>query len=118
MAEIENDIKLNPNKVKKYQASIYNFLEKYRVGNGADIKYTHIAMGENFYGKFMLDKHQIKEFTKLYAEAVQYGVVFSIGENPKDYGPLLIDLYLEIPLENHNGNRLYNDDMIYELKNT
>ena len=75
-------------------------------------------MGENFYGKFMLDKYQIKEFTKLYSEAVECDVIFSIAENPKDYGPLLIDLDLEIPLDNHNGERLYNDDMICEVINT
>lgn len=109
---------LNPNKVRKYQKSIEDYLNKTRVGSGGTIKYTHVAMGENFYGKFMLDKHQIKEFTKLYAEAVEYGVIFSIAEKPKDYGPLLIDLDLEIPLEDHNGERLYNDDMIYEVINT
>ena len=64
-------------------------------------------MGENYFGKFMLDKHQIKEFTKLYAEAVEYGVVFSIAENPKEYGPLLIDLDLEVPSENYYINRFY-----------
>ena len=67
-------------------------------------------MGENYFGKFMSDKHQIKEFTKLYSEAVEYGVVFSIAEKPKEYGALLIDLDLEVPLENYNNNRLYNDD--------
>ena len=108
--------KYNKIKINKYQIIVQDYLNQFRVGSGSE--YTHVAMGENFCGKFMLDKHQIKEFTKIYAEAVQYGVVFSIAEKPKDYGPLLIDLDLEIPLENHNGNRLYNDDMIYELINT
>ena len=108
---------LNPNKIRKYQKSIEEYLNKTRVGSGGTIKYTHVAMGENFYGKFMLDKHQIKEFTKLYSEAVDYGITFSIAEKPKDYGPLLIDLDLEIPLEDHNGERLYNNDMINEIIN-
>ena len=103
-------------KSNKYQKSIEDYLNKFRVGTGS--QYTHVAMGENVFGKFMLDKHQIKEFTKLYSEAVECGVVFSIAEKPKEYGSLLIDLDLEIPLENHNGNRLYNDDMIYEIINT
>ena len=76
MAEIENDVRLNPNKVKKYQTSIYNFLEKYRVGNGADIKYTHVSMGESHMGKFNLDKSAIKEFNKIYSEAIEYVVEF------------------------------------------
>ena len=109
---------LNPNKVRKYQKNIEEYLNKVRVGSGSNIKYTHVAMGENFCGKFMLNKHQNKEFTKLYAEAINYGIVFSIGEKPTDFGPLLIDIDLEIPLENHNGERLYNDDMIYEIINT
>ena len=106
----------NQIKVNKYQTIVQDYLNNFRVATGSE--YTHVAMGENYFGKFMLDKHQIKEFTKLYSEAVEYGVVFSIAEKPKEYGPLLIDLDLEIPLEKHNGKRLYNDDMIYELINT
>ena len=118
ISNMEDNNTLNPNKVRKYQKSIEDYLNKTRVGPGGTIKYTHVAMGENFCGKFMLDKKQVKEFTKLYAEAVEYGLVFSIAEKPKDYGPLLIDLDLEIPLEDHNNiDRLYNDDMIYEVIN-
>ena len=101
----------NQIKVNKYQTIVQDYLNNFRVTTGSE--YTHVAMGENYFGKFMLDKHQIKEFTKLYAEAVEYGVVFSIAEKPKEYGALLIDLDLEVPLENYNNNRLYNDDMIY-----
>ena len=106
----------NQIKVNKYQTIVQDYLNNFRVAAGSE--YTHVAMGENYFGKFMLDKHQIKEFTKLYSEAVECGVVFSIAENPKDYGSLLIDLDLEIPLEDHNGERLYNDDMICEVINT
>ena len=93
-----------------------DYLNNFRVTTSSE--YTHVAMGENFYGKFMLNKHQITEFTKLYAKAVENGVVFNISEKPKEYGPLLIDLDLELPLEKYNNKRLYNDDMIYELINT
>ena len=115
---MENYNTLNSNKVRKYQRSIEDYLNKTRVGSGGTIKYTHVAMGSEFCGKFMLDKKQIKEFTKLYAEAVEYGLVFNIAEKPKDYGPLLIDLDLEIPLEDHvEDERLYDDNMIYEVIN-
>lgn len=115
---MENYNTLNSNKVRKYQRSIEDYLNKTRVGSGGTIKYTHVAMGSEFCGKFMLDKKQIKEFTKLYAEAVEYGLVFNIAEKPKDYGPLLIDLDLEIPLEDHDDDiRLYDDNMIYEVIN-
>ena len=56
--------------VIKHQNIVQDYLNKFRVSSGSDIKYTHVAMGENYFGKFMLDKHQIKEFTKLYSEAV------------------------------------------------
>ena len=107
--------KYNPIKINKYTTIIQDYLNNCYASSK---EYTHVAMGENFYGKFMLDKNQIKEFTKLYAEAVENGVVFNIAEKPKEYGPLLIDLDLELPLEKHNGKRLFNDDMIYELINT
>jgi len=111
--------KLNPNKVNKYVRCIENYLNNYRVGTGSNIKYTHVAMGDKFHGKFMLDKKQIKEFIKLYAEAVNYGVIFNIAEKPKDYGPLLIDIDLEIPHDDYIENtRLYNDEMIIEVINT
>lgn len=118
MAEIENDIKLNPNKVKKYQTSIYNFLEKYRVGNGADIKYTHISMGESHMGKFNLDKKAIKEFNNIYGEATEYGVEFHIAEKPKEFGPLLVDIDMEFPNDEYKPNsRLYNTNLVLDVIN-
>ena len=80
-------------------------------------------MAENYKGKFNLDKHQIKEFTKLYAGAVENGVVFGLGEKPKDYGTLLIDLDTDMTqkdcngerLYHYSGERLYNNDMICEI---
>ena len=96
----------NKNIINKYQSNVEDYLNKLRVPS--DSVYTHISMAENYKGKFNLDKHQIKEFTKIYAEAVDNGAILSIGEKPKDYGPLLIDIDLEISLENYNNNRLYN----------
>ena len=116
MAEIENEIKLNPNKVKKYQTSIYSFLEKYRVGNGPDIKYTHVSMGDMHMGKFNLDKSAIKEFNKIYFEAIDYGVEFHIAEKPKEYGPLLVDIDMEFPVDDYKSNtRLYNSNLVLDV---
>jgi P4 family phage/plasmid primase-like protien len=111
--------KLNPKKVRKYQNNVESYLEKLRVGTGSNIKYTHISMGDHFTGKFMLDKKQIKEFNKIYAEAIDYGVIFNIAEKPKDYGPLIIDIDLEIPIEDYKEDlRLYNNDMILKVIDT
>jgi hypothetical protein len=113
---MENYSQLNSNKIRKYQKNVENFLNQKRVGSGSDIKYTHVAMGETFVGKFYLNEEDNNEFNKIYAEAVQYGVVFSIAERPKEYGPLLIDVDLELPLESfENGSRLYNKKMIKEV---
>lgn len=111
--------KLNPKKIRKYQESIESYLNKLRVGPGQNIKYTHVSMGEQFTGKFMLDKKQIKEFNKLYSEAIEYGVTFNIAEKPKDYGPLIIDIDLELPIEDYKeDSRLYNNEMIFEIINS
>lgn len=105
----------NNSTISKYEKNVEQFLNNKRVSTGCP--FTHVAMAETFVGKFNLDKAQIKEFTKLYAESVTNGAVFSIAEKPKDYGPLLIDIDLEMSLENNDGNRLYNDNMIYEIIN-
>jgi len=104
----------NQIKVNKYQTIVQDYLNNFRVVAGSE--YTHVAMGENYFGKFMLDKHQIKEFTKLYAEAIENGVVFSIAEKPKEYGPLLIDLDLEISFENYNNNIFFSIVVINNKK--
>lgn len=98
----------------KNSKKVENFLNKTRVSG--DDPYTHIAMGETFKGKFYLNKQQNKEFTKLYAEAVENGATFNIAEKPKEYGPLLIDVDLEKP-SNDADKRLYNNDMIFEIIN-
>lgn len=116
---MEDLYKLNSNKVRRYQTTVESFLDQYRVGTGTNIKYTHVAMGENFKGKFMLDKKQIKEFMSLYTEAVSYGVIFSIAEKPREYGPLIIDIDLEIPHDDYvEGERLYTTKMLFEIINT
>jgi P4 family phage/plasmid primase-like protien len=112
MADI---IKLNPNKVRRYHTLVETYLNNFRVGSGANIKHTHIAMGETFTGKFCLNEENIKEFTKLYCDAIQYGIILNIAEKPKDYGPILIDIDLEIPNENYNDGRLYDDKIILSV---
>lgn len=114
---MENQNLLNPKIADKYNEAIKAFLYKNKVDQGAE--YTHIAMGEYFKGKFFLNKKQIKEFNKMYAEAVNYGCVFSIAEKQKDYGPLIIDIDIEKPLEDYkNDTRLYNLEMIFNIINT
>jgi len=115
---MEDTNKPNPKKIKRYQTNVEAYLNKFRVGSGQNIKYTHVSMGEQFTGKFMLDKKEIKEFNKMYSEAIENGAIFSIAEKPKDngYGPLLIDIDLEMPIEDYvEDTRLYTDEMIFEI---
>jgi P4 family phage/plasmid primase-like protien len=105
----------NPHKIAKYRQTIQTFLNNNRVGPGS--KYSHISMGE-YMGKFLLDTDKYEEFIEKYSEAIDYGVEFSIAEKLKDYGPLLIDIDLEIPNDDYvEGTRLYNDEMIIEIIN-
>ena len=109
---MENIINKNSKTVQKYQESVEDYLKKLIVSTGS--VFTHISMAENYKSRFNLDKDQIKEFTKIYAEAVDNGAILSIAEKPKDYGPLLIDIDMEMPGKDCNGKRLYNNDMIYK----
>ena len=95
----------NKNIINKYQSKVEDYLNNLRFPS--ESVYTHISMAENYKGKFNLDKHQIKEFTKTYAEAVDNGAILSIGEKPKDYGPLLIDIDMDMQQKDCNGERLY-----------
>jgi len=114
--EISN--KYNPIKVKKYEKKIHDYLTKYRVGQGSNIKYTHVSMGDTFVGKFLLDNNTCKEFNELYAEAIENGAQFNIAEKPKTYGPILIDIDLEILKEDYvEGTRLYDENMYFEIIN-
>ena len=109
--------KINPKKVDKYNEAITGLLNKNRVEKDAD--YTHISMAENFRGKFFLNKKQIKKFDELYAEAINYGCAYSIAEKQEEYGPLIIDIDIEIPSENYtNDTRLYNNEMIFNIIDT
>ena len=113
MSEISQ--KLNPNKINKLTSNVYSFLEKYRIPQEAkhDVKFTHIAMGDTFMGKFQIDKKEIEEFNRIYSEAIQYGIIFNIAEKPRDYGPILIDIDLEVAVEDYiKETRLYNNNII------
>ena len=105
---------LNPNKVSKYIANVNNILEEGRIPYGQKTNITHVSMGGNK-GKFCLDKQQRKKLISALAEASEYGVEFNIAEMPKEYGPIIFDIDLEILKSDFTSGRLYNDDMIVEI---
>ena len=99
---------------EKYKQKVQAILNKNRIENG-DVKPTHISYGL-FQGKFALDKDQRSLFMKTYINAIEEGAELSILETQKEYGPLLIDIDLELQKDLLKENeRLYNDDIIKTL---
>ena len=101
------------NKIKK---KIELILNEYRAGKGGP-DYTHVSLGGNtFPGKFnFINKASKKSLTKYLAKAVDNGLVFSLAEKPKDYGPLKVDVDMGFPVDQHDGKRLYTTEQILEL---
>ena len=105
---------MSQEKKQNIKSNIESFLNPFRVAS-SDSPYNFISMADDYKGAYYLDKNQIKEFTKLYAEAITNGGVFSIAEKPKEYGPLLIDIDIEVSKDGYNNERLYNNEMIFEI---
>ena len=104
---------MSQKKNENFKDKIETFLNAYRVPVNDDTPFNLISMANDFKGKFYLDEKTHKKFIKLYSEAVVNGYIFSIGEKPKDYGPLLIDLDIEILKKDYTGERLYNNEMVF-----
>ena len=107
-------ISINPNKVGKCIAKVNNILEKGRIPYGQKTKITHVSMGGNK-GKFCLNKVQRKELIIALAEATSNNIVLNIAEMPKEYGPIIFDIDLEVLKTNNKSERLYDEDMIIEV---
>lgn len=103
-------------KNNKYKQRVHAFLEERRHNNESKDKPTHLAYGQ-FNGKFTIPEKEYDQFMLLYINALEKGVKdFSILETPKDYGPLLIDIDLEIPSENYtDGERLYDNSLVLNI---
>lgn len=109
-----SELKLNPNKVAKYVAKVNSILEEGRIPFGQKTKITHVSMGGNK-GKFNLNKSQCKNLISALAEATEYGLEFHIAEMPKEYGPIIFDIDLEILKPDYTSGRLYDDSMIIDI---
>lgn len=105
---------LNHNKVAKYIATVNGILEEGRIPYGEKTNITHVSMGGNK-GKFRLNKNLRKKLTKSLAEATEYGLEFHIAEMPKEYGPVIFDIDLEVLKSDFTDGRLYDENMIVEV---
>lgn len=94
-------------------SNVENYLNQRRVNSNE--KYTHVSMGDKFVGKFYVKDNS--EFLKIYYKAISNGCVFNIAEKPLEYGPVIVDIDLELEKEKYTNGRLYNDEMITEVIN-
>lgn len=99
----------NPNKVSKLKKKLVKILNNNKcIGT----KFTHTLMTPPF-GKFNIeDSKELKKINKLLGEAIDENIYLGgLMEKQQDYGPILVDVDLELPKE-EAPTRLYNDKMI------
>ena len=101
-------------KIDKYRKALYSFLTNYKLNGNSTEKHTHTTYG-SFFGKYLIPKDYSKEFIKLYCDAINNNVDdLSILEVQPEYGPLIIDIDLKVPIDcsELSGERLYENDLI------
>jgi P4 family phage/plasmid primase-like protien len=107
--------RMDINKLKKYSDEVTNYINKFRVTEETKDKVTHLSYG-SYQGSFSLNKEDRKEFMKKYTKAVIMGVNwFSFLEKQPEFGPIIIDFDFELPTDNHDNKRLYDDKLINKL---
>ena len=105
----------NAGKLKKLKLKMEQLLNKHRTSKNQQ-EYSHVSLGGlTIKGKFNFDKEGTKELYKILAKAVDYNMIFSIAEMPQDYGPVKVDIDLNLPEEDIENDRLYDEDMILKV---
>jgi P4 family phage/plasmid primase-like protien len=105
----------------KYKKPVEELLKANRITDKTETNYTHVSLGGISYrGSYNFnDKTKRKELNKLLAKAADNGVHFSIAERCKDYGPLKVDIDLEIPIEDSeelmNDKHIYNEELVHNV---
>jgi P4 family phage/plasmid primase-like protien len=104
---------INPNKQKKCRERLEKLLDKHRLDSTTSSAVTHVTLDPVFPGKYSFDKSARRKLNKLVKEANKYKINMSVAEKPKNYGPIKVDVDLELPKDDYNqGDRLYDDDFI------
>ena len=104
-------------KIDQYKNNVINFLNNRRYKEDIAEKPTHTSWGNIIMGKFYIDQKDMKEFIKIFSEAVEYNIEFSILEVQNEYSPIIIDIDLKYPNENNNNKniRIYDQDLILNI---
>ena len=99
----------NIDKIRNLKNQMNELLNKYRT----EAEFTHVCLGgATVTGKFNFDRTGEKSLYKLLSKALKYNLCFSIGEIPKEYGPIKVDVDLNFPVDEFNEGRLYDDNTI------
>lgn len=112
---------LIPDNNTKNKINLYDFLNKYRIEKGKNIKPSHVSMG-NFVGSYSIPKENIDEFMKLYKKQIKKEIP-SILEMHEIQGPIIIDIDLKYTIKKDNLDNLDNyrkyleSDIINIIKN-
>lgn len=109
----QNDI--NPNKLLKLKTTLEKLLDKNRVTDGNNNSITHISMNPSFPGKFSFDKVSRKKLNRLLKDTNKLGINYSIGEKPQTYGPVKVDIDLELPKDINTKSKLYDNMLIFQI---
>jgi hypothetical protein len=104
----------NNSKITKYLSEYNSILDEGRLPPGQKTEITHVSMGGNK-GKFCFKKDLRKRLIKTIAGAIESGMDLHMAEMPKEYGPIIFDIDLDVKKSEYNNERLYNEDMIIEV---
>lgn len=96
--------------VNNYKDIVVKYIKDHQTSDSSAT--THLSYG-NIQGKYNIKNN--KEFMKHYINAIKNDIDdLSILEKPKTYGPLVVDIDLEIPYK-EDVTRLYNEKLIKKV---
>lgn len=103
---------------KTIRTKVEQLLNEHRTAKGMT-EFTHVSMGGiTFPGKYnFVDKNKRNELVKYIAKAFDNGIYFSIAEKLMQYAPIMVDIDLRYPKDDHDKNRLYDDNLLIQIIN-
>ena len=107
---------IDAKKSYKLKMKVCDYLKGHKWTDTMEDKPTHLSYGHILQGRFYLTPDEIKEFTEIYAKAIESGVDdLTIVETQKDFSPILVDIDLQVSIDDYKGGRLYDDNMIMSI---
>jgi P4 family phage/plasmid primase-like protien len=116
---MKNKHNINPNKQAKCKDKLEDLLNKNRISGSNTQGITHITLNPTFQGKYTFNKEERKKLNKLVKESNKLGVNLGVAEKPKEFGPIMVDIDLELEKDDYEksdkfkkNKRLYDNDLI------